>query len=235
MKQLALIIPVYNEEKAIKDVLIKWDKTFKELNIKYYEIHVYNDGSKDNTFKIMEETAVILPKIIPHNKTNSGHGPTILQGYKENADNFEWLMQIDSDDEMPPDKFTELWENKDNYDFLIGIRENRIQPLPRKIISLISRICVKICYGNGVYDVNCPYRLMKTSVFKNLYDKIPKNTFAPNLIISGLAAKNKLKIYQTKVPYQFRKTGEVSIKKWKLFKAAVKSFYQTIKFALKNL
>ena len=57
-------------------------------------------------------------------------------------------------------------------------------------------------------------------------------TFAPNVIISGMAAKKHLRCYEIRVPQHERITGEVSIKKWKLFKAAVRSFVQTIVFAL---
>lgn len=69
---------------------------------------------------------------------------------------------------------------------------------------------------------------MKSTVFKELFYKIPSDTFAPNVIISGFAAKKRLKIYEIPVNCRLRETGEVSIKKWKLLKAAVKSFCQTI-------
>ena len=129
---------------------------------------------------------------------------------------------------MKAEHFYKLWENRKNYDFLIGIRENRDQALPIKIVSAISRTTVKLFYGKGVTDVNSPYRLMRKNVFDKIYNKIPKDTFAPNVIISGMAAKNKMRIFETNIPIKFRTTGEVSIKKWKLLKAAVKSWWQTI-------
>lgn len=226
--ELNVIIPVYNEEGAINIVLEKWSKELDRLGINF-KIHAYNDGSKDNTLKILNECASNNNKITVHDKVNSGHGSTILLGYKENCYS-DWLFQIDSDDEMGPESFEELWNKRNDYDFLIGSRTERDNPLSRKLITLLSRLTVWIMYGRGVKDVNSPYRLMKCELFKSYYDLIPANTFAPNVIISGICGMNKLRVYEIPVKYTFRTTGEVSIKKFKLLKSALKSFIQTIFF-----
>lgn len=233
MENLAIIMPVYNEEGAIGAVIEKWTNELNKLQIEY-NIFAYNDGSKDNTAVILEDIAKNQPKIIVVNKTNSGHGSTILKAYRDNAPNYTWIFQIDSDDEMGPEGFAALWEKRNEYDFLLGIRDGRLQELPRKIISFVSRACVKIFYGlNGVWDVNSPYRLMKSEKFINLFNKIPEDTFAPNIIISGFVARKRLRFFQAPIPCKPRQTGEVSIQKWKLLKAAAKSFWQTIMFSFK--
>ena len=106
---LAVVIPVYNEEEIISTVLSEWYQKLKELEINF-EIHVYNDGSKDNTLKNITETSEQLEKVIVHDKENSGHGPTILMGYRENS-HAEWVFQVDSDNEMSPDEFSRVWNN----------------------------------------------------------------------------------------------------------------------------
>ena len=233
--RLCIVMPVYNEQDAIGPVLEKWDAALKALGIGY-EIRPYNDGSKDNSLVVMRQVAEKLGgRVNVRDKKNGGHGNTILTGYREAAvDGFDWVFQIDSDDEMGPEKFNELWSRRDDYDFLVGIRDGRIQALPRKVISFVSRLCVRIFYGKSVWDVNTPYRLMRVSAFKDFYTRIPLTTFAPNVILSGLAARHKLRCFETRVPQHDRTTGEVSIKKWKLLKAAAKSFWQTIVFAFKR-
>lgn len=233
-ENLAVIMPVYNEEGAVETVVKKWSEELEKLKIDY-KIFAYNDGSKDNTAKILEKLAGQNNKIIAVNKENSGHGATILQGYRENAKKFSWIFQTDSDDEMSPEYFNRLWEKREKYDFLIGERDNRIQQVPRKVISLVSRFCVSVFYGKGVWDVNSPYRLMRSEKFVDLFNLIPKNTFAPNLIVSGYVAKKKLRFFEAQIPCQIRQTGEVSIKKWKLLKAAMKSFWQTIIFSFETI
>lgn len=231
MKDLAVVMPVYNEEGAIGNVIKKWCSELDKYGMDY-NLCVYNDGSKDNTAKILSQIQTEFPKLIVVNKENSGHGATILTGYNDCANKYDWIFQIDSDDEMGPEGFCKLWNVRNDYDFLIGIRDNRVQALPRKIISLVSRISVRIFYGlNGPYDVNSPYRLMRTQCFKELFKSIPPKTFAPNVIISGFVANKRLRFYETPVECRIRTTGEVSIKKWKLLKAAMLSFMQTIAFA----
>lgn len=229
--ELAIIMPVYNESGAIGTVVKKWSAVLDALAIDY-SFHVYNDGSKDNTLEILNELSGNYDRLIVHDKKNSGHGPTILLGYRENS-NCKWIFQTDSDDELPPDDFEILWKNRNDYDFLIGIRDDRDSKPIRKFITGISRLTVRVFYGKGVKDVNSPYRLYRTSVFKTYFEKIPENTFAPNVILSGIACLKKIRIFQTYVKHQNRQTGTVSIKRWKLLKAALKSYWQTFSFRFK--
>lgn len=229
--RLCVVMPVYNEQDAIGPVLEKWHRALAALGADF-TIRPYNDGSKDESLRVMRAAAERLPNVDVRDKPNGGHGHTILTGYREAAaDGFDWVFQIDSDDEMGPEKFSELWTRRGEYDFLVGIRDGRIQQLPRKIISLVSRLCVRTFYGKSVWDVNTPYRLMRVSAFRGFYSRIPEKTFAPNVILSGLAARHHLRCFETRVPQHDRTTGEVSIRKWKLLKAAMRSFMQTISFA----
>lgn len=233
--KLCVVMPVYNEREAIGGVLRKWHTALSDLGIDFV-IRPYNDGSTDDSLAVMRALAADLPRVEVRDKPNGGHGHTILTGYRDAvADGYDWVFQIDSDDEMGPEKFGELWSERIDYDFLVGIRDGRVQQLPRKVISLASRLCVRIFYGRSVWDVNTPYRLMRVSAFKDFYVAIPLTTFAPNVILSGLAARHGLRSFELRVPQHDRTTGEVSIKKWKLLKAAVKSFCQTIAFAFRSI
>ncbi|MGD9731467.1 MAG: glycosyltransferase family 2 protein [Desulfamplus sp.] len=224
--KLAVVMPVYNEEECIVDVINSWVDMLLKLNIKF-KIIVLNDGSTDNTVKALEifktnENIHIV------DKKNSGHGPTILMGYKMAVEIADWIFQCDSDDEMKAEDFPKLWQNCINYDVLFGIRHNRKQNVGRKIISMFSRVVVKELFGKSISDVNVPYRLMSNCVAQNIIDKIPENTFAPNIIISGMIAKYKYRVYETLIPHYNRKTGKESLVQLKLWKMALKSFKQTI-------
>ena len=233
-KGLCVVMPVYNEQEAIGRVLEKWDAMLRGLGCDYV-IRPYNDGSKDSSLAVMRETAKKLgPQIDVRDKPNGGHGNTILTGYRDAVtDGFEWVFQIDSDDEMGPEKFADLWTRRGDYDFLVGTRDGRKQAFSRKLVSFVSRLSVKAFYGKGIWDVNTPYRLMRTSAFKDFFFKMPLSLFAPNVIISGLAARYGLRCFETPVPQHDRMTGEVSIKKWKLFVASVRSFFQVVGFSAK--
>lgn len=228
--ELNVVIPLYNEHEIIAHVLDIWAKKLDELAIDY-QISVYDDGSKDKSYQVAEDYAKKNSRIVVYTKSNSGHGATILLGYNQ-SQNFNWIFQIDSDNEIGPEAFAQFWKNKDNNDFLIGYRMERNSPISRKMITAVSRSTVSIFYKNGIKDVNCPYRLFRSSVFAEVFSKIPEDTFAPNVILSGFASKNNLRIAQYPVNFTIRQTGNVSIKHFKLFKVALKSFIQTVKFSI---
>ena len=233
---LVVIMPVYNEEGSIRNVLEKWIAFLKTLpECSSFRIHVYNDGSRDRTGEILNELGKKYPEsLVIHHKKNSGHGPSVLQGYRENARDAEWIFQIDSDDEMAPEPFKELWSSRKEYDFLTGRRKGRIQGAVRYGVSLVSRLAVRLFFGKTVWDVNTPYRLMRSSCFAEMFRQIPADTFAPNVLLSGMAGNNHLRLLEIEVPQKERQTGVVSIRKWKLLSASVKSFFQTFSFALEH-
>jgi len=224
---LAVVLPVYNEEGAIEKVVRDWLHALDGLGIGF-EIHAYNDGSKDATAKILGELARMDSRVCVHNKENSGHGPTILRGYRENCDK-EWIFQVDSDDEMKPDRFAELWNARASYDILVGERDRQDQPWPRRVISVVSRATVRLVFGSAIFDVNAPYRLMRSATFEPVFRAIPADTFAPNVIVSGAVSVLGARTYRMLVLQRPRQTGEVSIKKGRLLMAAARAFVQTIR------
>ncbi len=226
--QLAVVMPVYNEQEIIRRVVKDWTEELSQLSIDF-KIHTYNDGSKDNTLSVLNDLALENPNLIVHDKKNSGHGPTLIQAYRENSD-VEWIFQVDSDNEIGVEGFKILWENRDHYQLLIGWRKARIQPPTRKLLSFVSRLLIKIFYGRSMIDVNSPYRLMNTEHLKDLFVGLPDNSFGPNILISGFASLKRLDLYEAAVLSKIRMTGEFSLTKVKLIKSAAICFCQTIAF-----
>lgn len=228
-KELSLVIPVYNEQEIIQTVIEDWASTLRGLDIDF-EMRLYNDGSKDSTLLKLNEIKNSYPELLIIDKENSGHGSTILQGYNE-ADS-TYIFQVDSDNEMKAKYFEELWNERERYDFIIGRRAfNFDVPLPRRVVSFFARISVRLFYGKGIKDVNAPYRLMKRSAFQEIFSSIPPDTFAPNVIVSGMAIRKKIKFRDYYIPTEFRGTGTVSIQRMKLLKVAFKSFKETILYS----
>lgn len=229
MRDLTVVMPVYNEAACICEVLDSWLAVLGRLGVEF-TILVLNDGSRDNTAAVLEKYRDTAGVTVV-NKPNSGHGPTILQGYHTAAAQSQWVFQVDSDNEMEARHFVRVWEAREGRDAVIGVRDGRAQPLPRKVISAVSRLIVRLFYGHGIADVNCPFRLMKSAALAPLLEKIPEDTFAPNVAIAGLLVRRRLSVCNVPIPHSDRQTGEVSIRKWKLFKAAVKSCMQTIRIS----
>lgn len=216
----------------IETVIDSWQIVLKKLDIRF-EIRAYNDGSKDDTLEVLNKISKTVPELVVINKFNSGHGPTILQGYREV--NAKYTFQLDSDNEIKSEHFEKLWKFRDQYDFIIGERSyHKAPPFSRLFISKVARVVVHLFYGKGVKDVNCPFRLFKSYLFSDLFREIPDTTFAPNLILSGYASQHKLKLKNVPVTSEFRETGTVSIQHWKLLRVAIKSFLETISFSFRR-
>jgi dolichol-phosphate mannosyltransferase len=228
--ELSIVMPVYNEAAVIADVVTSWLHEVERLGIDY-ELLAYDDGSRDDSGRVLERIGMQHAGLVVTRKTNSGHGPTILRGYREARG--EWVFQVDSDDEMGAEHFAGLWNLRDEFDLLIGRRHHRDSPPARRLITALSRATVWVLFGRAVTDVNAPYRLMRRSSLTAILDMIPVETFAPNMIISGLAARRGLRVREVLVPHRGRRTGAVSIVKWRLWKAAVRAFGQTLTVALR--
>lgn len=225
--ELAVVMPVYNEEACVVAVIRSWQSVLQHLAISY-RIVVLNDGSRDRTGEQLQvfqgdETVDVV------HKPNSGHGPTILQGYRRAVEIAEWVFQCDSDDEMKAEHFPRLWTKRHEYDALFGSREGRVQSLDRKILSFGSRLAVRLMFGRGVADVNTAYRLMRSQWLRQVVAQMPDGVFAPNVIISGAFSRARLRLANIPVPFEPRRSGVVSVPQgWKLLKTASKCLWQTL-------
>ncbi len=224
--ELAVVMPVYNEEACIAEVVAKWLALLSSEGIDF-RVFVLNDGSTDGTAQRLA-TLSDEPRLEVITKPNSGHGPTILQGYRRATAAAAWVFQCDSDDEMSPVHFPHLWRARHDYDALFGTRTGRIQSRGRRFISAVSRLTVRLVFGTGVDDVNTPYRLIRSPLLAEIIEQIPANTFAPNVIISGTLARHSARIHNRPVHHEHRRTGAVSIVKWKLWKSVARAFWQTL-------
>jgi glycosyltransferase involved in cell wall biosynthesis len=226
---LTVVMPDYNEEGAVAEVVRSWAGELDHLGIDY-ELRVYDDGSRDRTAAVLEALSETVPRLLVTRHSNRGHGPTILRGYREARG--EWVFQTDSDGEMEPDSFGRLWQERDAYDFLYGIRAGRVWTPARWVVTRASRLAVRALFGRGVADVNTPYRLMRRERLAPLLAGLPDDLFAPNVILSGLAVHEGLRIWQTPVPHQGRRHGGGSLVSLrKILGPAWRSLRQTMAIA----
>jgi hypothetical protein len=97
-------------------------------------------------------------------------------------------------------------------------------------ITQVLSFLTLLLFGKGIPDVNCPFRLMRSEKFRPLFDRIPEDTFAPNVLISAYALRSQLRILSLPVEHTPRTTGTVSIRGRNLLKAVVRATRQTLAF-----
>ena len=229
-RELIVVMPVYNEAECIGAVIQDWHAALSDLKINF-EIIALNDGSKDDTAQVLSAYAND-ERVTVVNKANEGHGPTILWGYREAVARANWVFQVDSDDEMKPRAFPNFWRRRDRYDAIFGVRAAREQDSARRFLSAGSRATIKFLYSRGVRDVNVPYRLLRAQVLAPIVAAIPDETFAPNILISGVLGKRRRRVINLPVLHENRKTGTGSLADSKIWKIAARALVETLRFRM---
>lgn len=202
---LAVVIPVYNEVQSIRDVVAEWATLFAQLSISYQFILV-NDGSRDDTLRVMEAMEREDPgHLIVVDKPNAGHGRTCRLGYTAAvaSSSVEWVLQIDSDGQCDPSYFREFWEKKETADCVFGKRIHRDDGIARTLTSKICRIGAMLIGGHDLIDPNVPYRLIKKDVLAVALDKIPASFDIHNVAVTLMLKRNRSLRWEY-VPIRFR-------------------------------
>ena len=83
MSSLYIVIPAYNESENIEKTIDQWYPVVERHNDEgNSRLVIINDGSKDNTYELLQKCAATRPLLVPLDKPNGGHGPTVLYGYR---------------------------------------------------------------------------------------------------------------------------------------------------------
>lgn len=234
-KDLAIVMPVYNEEGCIQTVLADWIATLTAKKISF-EILVINDGSSDNTASICQKVALSHPQVSLFSKANGGHGSALYLGYEKALERSPgYIFQVDSDNQFLASDFPLLWDEKINHPMIFGYRKIRKDPLMRKLLSLIMKLLLFILFLTWIKDPNTPYRLMKASLFRKIWLKLPSGYFAPNIFISVICAKLGYGPYYLPVQHKDRRTGTNSLLNFGLFKPCLRSFVEILIYRIKNV
>ena len=81
-------------------------------------------------------------------------------------------------------------------------------------------------FGAWIKDVNCPFRLIKKDILDEFLKGIKKEVLAPNILISLLAKRARIKMIEVPVTHHDRKTGSNSLVSWKLIRFSLRGFVQ---------
>jgi glycosyltransferase involved in cell wall biosynthesis len=233
---LVIVIPAYNEEACIKEVIPHWIKGISQfVETDKFKLLVVNDGSKDQTGKLLDELSGDFPNLIVKHQLNGGHGNAVVNGYKLAVEmNPKYVFQTDSDDQFEVNDFIKFWEKRDQSEFILGFREVRHDDPFRLLITRILKFSLLFIYGVYIKDANIPFRLIKTSFLDKLIKSLPIQTpFAPNIFISVMAKKANQEIFNIPVIHRERETGVVSIRHFKLLKVCWQSFKELLDFRIK--
>jgi len=158
IKKIA-VIPAYNEEAHIKNVIIGTKKYVDQ-------IVVVDDGSRDRTYEIAKKTGVI----VVHHPINMGLGYSLRTGVelalKLGAD---VIITIDADGQHNPRDIPKLLNALKNVDIVLGYRPaDKKMPFFKRIGNAMIHITSKILFGIDVKDTQTGFRAFKSNVWEKI-------------------------------------------------------------------
>jgi glycosyltransferase involved in cell wall biosynthesis len=223
--RLSVVIPVYNEEKTIKELLNK----VMEVEPSDKEVIIVDDCSKDNTRAILSEIKKEYPQIkLVLKEVNRGKGHTVALGYKESTG--EYVIVQDADLEYEPSEYQKLLRalDEEKVDVIYGSRfSGNYEQMStahywgNKMLTLVTNLL----YGVMLTDMETCYKLVPGEFARSLNIKSDRFDFEPE--ITAKILKSGLRIKEVPISYKGRKFSEGKKITWKDGFAAI---YSLIKF-----
>ncbi len=210
---LSIVVPLYNEEESLGE-LIPWiDKVCTEHKLSY-EIIMVDDGSKDNSWQVVQDLSERYSTVKGIRfQRNYGKSPALHEGFKATSGNV--VITMDADLQDSPDEIPELYRMiaEEGYDLVSGWKKVRYdnaltKNLPSKLYNGTNRALT----GIKLHDMNCGLKSYRRKVVKSIEVYGEMHRFIP--VLAKHAGFNK--IGEKVVQHRARKYG-VSKFGWERF------------------
>ncbi len=231
---LTIIIPAYNEEKRIGRTLDEFSEFFDKKGVDY-EILVIMDGCTDKTPAIVEEKSIknkrIRFKIYPKKQ---GKGGALLKGFSLSRG--DYVAYTDADGATPPKELYRLFQMIGEYDGIIGSRWMKgsilsvKQPLMRRIASRGFNLLTRIILGLPYKDTQCPAKVFKGKVLKDVAKNLEVRDFAIDACILYVVKKLGYKVKELPITWEDKELSSV-----KMRKVIPRMFYTVLKMRIKTI
>ncbi len=204
MRKLSVVIPCYNSEKNIGNVLEEFQNMFDGQNKWEYELILVNDCSKDNTIKVLKTMADKFKNVkVVDLVKNSGQHSAMLAGFK--CATGELIATSDDDGQTPLENIMQLVEKIDEgYDVVCAKYTQKSQPsIVRRFGTLCSRKMME-------WLIDKPKGIVLSTFFvarKVIIDEMVKYD-QPYPFIPGLIARTTSKIANVEMKQKARGAGQ---------------------------
>ena len=201
--QLSLVIPAFNEEESLTE-LYQWITTVMQKNKFSYEVIFVDDGSKDDTWKIIEDISLKDSNI--HGikfQRNYGKAAALQLGFQ--AAKGEVVVTMDADLQDSPEEIPEMYRMilEDKFDLVSGWKQKRFDPITKTIPTKIYNGVTRMMSGIKLHDMNCGLKAYHRDVIKSIEVYGDMHRYIP--VLAKKAGFNK--IGEKVVQHQARKFG----------------------------
>lgn len=197
----SIVIPVYDEEQSLPLLYEQLTTQLQKLG-QSYEIIFIDDGSRDNSFKVIEElhqqdAAVKAIRF----RRNFGKTPALMAGFQRCRGDIIFTMDADLQDD-PAEIPAFLEKLNEGYDLVSGWKFPRHDPLSKTLPSKVFNKTVALTTGVTLHDMNCGFKAYRREVIDELRIYGELHRFIP-----VLAAGRGFRITEIKVLHHPRKYG----------------------------
>lgn len=209
MKRLSVVVPAYNEQDSIATVLDGLKATLDNAK-QPYEIIVVDDGSTDDTAKVVQGKGIA--RLIQH-PYNRGYGATLKTGIL-NASG-DMILTIDADGTYQANDIPKLLEQVDKYDMVVGARIGKKVKIPLYRKPAKWFLTKLACYLSGakIPDLNSGMRIFKKASAERFMPILPSG-FSFTTTITLAHHCNDLLVKYVPIDY-YQRVGKSKIKPFK--------------------
>ncbi|MAJ22221.1 MAG: glycosyl transferase family 2 [Candidatus Pelagibacter sp. TMED64] len=201
--KISVIVPCYNEEKYIIEVLKKINLQKNTFNI---EIIVSDDKSTDNTLDILKNSSNLYDKLVI-GEVNKGKGAAIKLALEKVTGDITLIQ--DADLEYSPEDYKKLllpfFEKKADVVYgsrFSGSSEKRILYFHHRIANFLITLFSNLLTNLNFQDIETGYKVFKTDILKRL--NLKEDSFGFEVEVTQKIAKLNLKIFEVGISYSGR-------------------------------
>jgi glycosyltransferase involved in cell wall biosynthesis len=166
---ISVVIPLFNEEESLPE-LAQWIEKVMNDNNFSYEIIMVDDGSKDNSWRVIESLQKKNRGIKGIKfRRNYGKSAALYCGFEEAQGNV--VITMDADLQDSPDEIPELYRMivEDGFDLVSGWKKKRYDPvLTKNLPSKLYNRTVRCMTGIKLHDMNCGLKSYRKNVIKSI-------------------------------------------------------------------
>jgi glycosyltransferase involved in cell wall biosynthesis len=165
---VSIVIPLLNEEESLREIFLHIKETMRRIN-KRYEVIFVDDGSSDNSFKVLSILHAEHPDTIKviRFRRNFGKSAALSAGFKEAKGDFVITMDADLQDD--PKEIPLLIEALgDSYDLVSGWKKKRHDSAIFTFPSRVANAVTSKLTGLRIHDLNCGLKIYRNEVVKEL-------------------------------------------------------------------
>jgi glycosyltransferase involved in cell wall biosynthesis len=209
MKKISIVIPLFNEEESLNELYSEIKNNISDYD---YEIIFIDDGSTDNSWKILmnlceQDERMKIVKFY----NNYGKAEALSEGFSISKG--DYVITMDADLQDNPKEIKPIIEKIDQgWDLVSGWKKDRKDPINKTLPSKFFNFVIGFFTGLKIHDYNCGLKGYRKKVIKslNLYGGLHR-------YIPAIALQNGYKITEIEVNHRSRKYGKTKYDRKRFF------------------